>query len=321
VTEPTPRQVAAASLCRAVMQLARTAVTRLLLRDHDDGFLMLDERERAAMMPRAALFAAHVETLAGIWRLAERADPDGPLPVIAHASGGGDALLLMMMAAAPALDRAIARTYRTLEPAGLTVGLLLDLLGAEESDRLALAGALAADAPLRRHGLLTTPSPTALAGDPVALPASVVAALRGEPIAPPLPVDRAAAALDRDAARADLDRLGVAPLRSGELRLVGGGAAEALALAERLAAAGGCSLWMVSVAARPAAAVTPAAWMPLVRDAQLAGALVLIDLADADPAVAGALAGASRAAGWPSVALGSLSASPSTENQGEIPGE
>jgi hypothetical protein len=76
---------------------------------------------------------------------------------------------------------------------------------------------------------------------------------------------------------------------------------------------------MVSVAARPPAAATPAAWVPLVRDAHLAGAVVLIDLADADPAVAGALAGAARALSWPCLALGSLSTPPTHEDPGGIP--
>ncbi|HTM19075.1 MAG TPA: hypothetical protein VL172_01155, partial [Kofleriaceae bacterium] len=169
MTEPKQRQAAAEPLCRAVLQLARTAVARLLLRDHDDGFLALGDRERAVMGARAAQFPAHVETLASSWRSAERADPDGPLPVLAADAGDADGLLLLALTAAPALDRVIARTFRSLEPGGLTVGLLLDLLGEQESDRLALAHALAADAPLRRHGLLSTPAPIAVAGDPVAV--------------------------------------------------------------------------------------------------------------------------------------------------------
>ncbi len=304
-------------LCRTILQLARTAVARMLLRDHDEGFLSLSERDRGAMAPRAGMFGAHVEALATAWRHAERADPDGPLPVLGAACGGTENLLLLVLAAAPSLERAVARTYRTLDRDGLSCGLLLDLVGEDEEGRLTLAHALAVDAPLRRHGLVVTPNPTVLAGDPVTVPASVIAALRGEPIVAPPAIDRAVSALDRDAAGRDLAAVGVSTLRAGELRLIDGDGANAMALAERLAATSGCPLWLVGMSARPEAPEHVGAWVPLVRDAHLANSLVVIDLADGDPAVAAALASAARALDWPCLALGSLSPAVTSRNQRE----
>ncbi len=307
------RQAAAAELCRHILQLARTASARLLLRDHANGFLVLDERERAALLPRAGLFSAHVEAVAAAWRAAERARPEGALAALAPAVAGAEELLLLALAAAPALDRVIARTYRNLERDGLTVGLLMDLVGDDELGRLALAHSLHAGAPLRRRGLLVTASATAVATDAVLVPASVVAALRGDPIAAPAGVDVARSALDRDAARAELDRLGVAPLSAGELRLIGGDSTRALGIAERLAASSGAALWMVSMNARPERPTAAGDWLPLVRDAFLAGALPVIDLPDVDAAIAGALASAAAMAEWPCAALGVPAAAQAAE--------
>ena len=68
---------AAEALCRAVLQLARTAVARLLLRDHDEGFLGLGERERTLLIPRAGVFAGPVEAMATAWRAAGGAPAPG----------------------------------------------------------------------------------------------------------------------------------------------------------------------------------------------------------------------------------------------------
>lgn len=148
-----------------VVELARAAAAGLALRDADEGFARVPPEQQAALAERAERRPALTAALLDAWpRVAARA------PGLAEA--GATEQLLIALAAAPALDRAIARTYRrTLDEPGLSAGALLDLAFAELDERLA------ATEVLRACGALElAEEPTA--STPVRIAPAVVAALR-----------------------------------------------------------------------------------------------------------------------------------------------
>ncbi len=171
------------TLCVSVIELARIAAARLTVRDAALGFSRLAAPQRTALQGQADRWDDVAGGLIELWR----AQPRGGARQLVAMSGSDDELLLFALAVAPHIDRTLGRAYKSLAGvAELTVGVLLDLAAPALEQRLHLVRVLHADRPLRASGLLEVDRPgPAMLDDRIAVAASAVAALRGEPIASP----------------------------------------------------------------------------------------------------------------------------------------
>lgn len=267
------RQPAHEALCAAIVEVGKCATARALLRDHADGLRPLLARDRVDLERRAAELEPRLGAVGAAWTAAEAAAP-GPLGRIAAAAGSTEAVALLVLAAAIDLDRAMQRTLAELTAERvLTAGVLVDLAAPTLPARLALMGALHATAPLRRAGLLTIDEPVARARARVEVAPSVLAALRGEPVAPPRGV-LVRAAGDAARARRALAAAGVPLLQPGELTALVGAPARAEQLAVQLAHAAGAALWLHAPPPGAAPEDDDAIWT----DAWVEGAALGVDL-------------------------------------------
>ncbi len=274
-------------ICRDILALGRAASARLWLRLADNGHVPAPARElREPLQARAAEVQPALDALARAWPR----DTSAALGRIFELADGDPAQLgLLALAAAPSLDLALARTYDALALRGqLTFGLLCDLACAEEEERLALSARLGASAPLVTRNLLEFDPLLGLAAStPVAVPAAVVAALRGAEVTPPAAIHDAV--LPGLPPRIDLATAGLPPL-DRPLLLTGSSPWALETVSRVLAAHHQRTLWVCGTVGEGERGPLQTAWTRLLRDAALAGALVSCDLLperEPEPTLAG----------------------------------
>jgi hypothetical protein len=183
--EPRPAHDA---LCAAILAMARSAASRLAVRDAADGFIRLAHSHRAQLQQRGDQFADHVAVALEAWRLAETAPRGQPLARLGAIVSRPEERVLLGLMAAPQLDRALSRAYQAVAHPGdeMHVGALLDLAATVPSSRLLLSSLFHPLAPLRHAGLVgVDTSGPALSSTHIGVASVVLAALRGEPVAPP----------------------------------------------------------------------------------------------------------------------------------------
>ncbi len=265
-----------------VLALGRAAAARLLLRLAGDGHVPAPAPEHLeGLLARAAEVDALTETVVAGWPR----DPLHPLGRIARWLGNDRGeLTLLALAVAPHLDGALARSYEALAPrAGMTLGLLLDLAVVDEAGRLALAARLGAPQSAVAIGALEVDPAVGLSVTSIVrVPASIVAAVRGAPVAPPPQVHEVVAA--GRIPSLDLAAIGLPDLRRSVL-VVGPSPWAMHTIGRALAGRHQRWLWTASP---PPDGNQDLAWTRLVRDAALAGALIACDLAperEPDPLV------------------------------------
>jgi AAA+ superfamily predicted ATPase len=256
-----------------VLALGRAAAARLLLRLAVDGHVPAPAAEHVALLTERA---AEVEDRARAVVAGWPRDPLQPLGRIAlwlgHDAGE---LTLLALAVAPHLDLALARSYEALAPrAGVTLGFLLDLAVTDEASRLALAARLGEPRSAVSIGALEVDPAVGLSVTSVIrVPAAIVAAVRGVPVAPP-PLVHDTVAAGR-VPGLDLAQIGLPDLRRSVL-VVGPSPWAMHTIGRVLAGRHQKSLWTASP---PPDNALDQGWTRLVRDAGLAGALVACDLA------------------------------------------
>jgi hypothetical protein len=297
-----------ARLCGAVLALGKAAAARLTCRDGEEGFTAVADTDQIPLAQLGEVFGARIEGFGRALEAAELADLDRPIARLVGLLGNPQESVLLALAAGPSLDRALDRVHRNLgRGEAMTAGFLLDLAAPGEETRLVLAGALHPMAPLRRYALLVSPWPeAAISTTPLAVAPSVVAALRGEEIAPPAEVEAERLAVDSALGSALATTLGLPPLRPGEMVVLEGPPPVARLLARILALGWGRAAWLGAV---PADRLVDA-----LRDATLANALLAIDLDAAGPRIGPALRRCRQAVvrtdlplvGWSAQPIGSL---------------
>ena len=265
-----------------VLALGRAAAARLLLRLAADGHVPPpDPAHVEGLIARAG----EVEALSAAVVAGWPRDPLQPLGRIARwLNADPGELTLLALAVAPHLDGALARSYDALAPrAGFTLGLLLDLAAVDEPARLALAARLGEPRSAVAIGALEIDPGVGLSVTAVIrVPASIVAAVRGAPVAPP-PLIHEVVAAGR-VPSVDLQAIGLPDLRRSVL--VVGPSPWAMHTIGR-ALAGRHQRWLWTASPPPDNALDQG-WTRLVRDAGLAGALIECDLAperEPDPVV------------------------------------
>ena len=256
-----------------VLALGRAAAARLYLRLAADGHVPAPAAEHAAGL---AARATEVDALAQAVLAGWPRDPLHPLGRLAGWLGHHPGeLTLVALAVAPHLDLGLARSYDALAPrAGITLGFLLDLALPDEAARLALAARLGEPRSAVAIGALEVDPAVGLSVTSVIrVPASIVAAMRGAPVAPPPLVHEVVPA--GRVPSLDLADIGLPDLRRSVL--VVGPSPWAMHTIGR-ALAGRHQKWLWTASSPPDGALDQG-WVRLVRDAALAGALVACDLA------------------------------------------
>lgn len=278
--QPRPQHDA---LCASILAMARAAGARLAVRDAADGFIRLAHPHRAQLQQRGEQFAEHVAILLAAWRLAEAAPGGAALARLGAIATRAEERVLLCLCAAPELDRAVARAFRNVAHPGtdLTIGAVLDLASTAASSRVLLTGLYHPDAPLRRAALITTDlGGAALASMRLAIAPSVLAALRGEPIAAPDGAEPSWNAEDAAAATI-VARLGLVPPRPGTITILTGPRRATAATLRLLMLATGRAAWLMPGGARFRDAATDhAQWRGWARDAALADGFFVAELGE-----------------------------------------
>ncbi len=215
-------------LCVSVIELARIAAARLTVRDATLGFSRLAAPQRTALQGQADRWDEVATTLLELWR----AQPRGAARQIAAMARSDEEILVFALAAAPLIDRTLGRAYKSLSGVGeLTVGVLLDLASPSLEQRLQLVRFLHTDRALRASGLIEIARPgPAMLDDKIEVAPSAIAALRGEPIAPPGPVAAEGHVLPDDLIDAVEAAISLPHWRPGKVSIVSGPAAERAAV-------------------------------------------------------------------------------------------
>ncbi len=270
------------ALWESVMELAETAVARLVSVDVAQGYLEVNADELERLTALGLSYSGKMMALSAAWDRVAAERPSGADALLRQFLREPEETALLALATAPLLERRIARAYRRLGQAGgsLDAGFLLDLASDRPTGRLRLATFLHPDGALRRLRLLcaSTRAPVASATRLVVAPC-VVGLLRGEPLHASAGVRVFRDSVPAAFAVSVLDALALPRANPGQLTTLVGADRTPRVVARLIAMAEASELWLVSRSATP---TTELGWIALLRDAMLAGAI---------PAVPGAALG------------------------------